>query len=113
MTNAEPNLKPSWVIKTFFPVPPFRTRDTNHTQRDTDQFVEHDAQSLQLGLLGLGSQVGHEHVAQVIGSLVQEVAHAVSAETFADDVEVQTGPSQYVMFEGTIDEEDCGLTCSR
>lgn len=47
------------------------------------------SQLLQLGLLGLGGQVGEEDVAEFRGSLVQEVAHAVGAEALADDVEVQ------------------------
>lgn len=48
-------------------------------------------QSLQLSLLGLGGQVRHEEVAHFRGGLVQVVAHAVGAETLADDVEVETG----------------------
>lgn len=49
----------------------------------------------QLSLLGLGSQVGHEHVAHFIGGLGEEVAHAVSANALADNVKVETVLSVY------------------
>jgi hypothetical protein len=45
--------------------------------------------TLQLGLLGLSGQVGEEDVAEFCGGFVEVVAHAVSAEALADDVEVQ------------------------
>lgn len=52
--------------------------------------------ALQLGLLGLGSQVGHEEVAHFCGGLVEEVAHAMSTEALADDVEVEAGERKLV-----------------
>jgi len=42
----------------------------------------------QLGLLGLGGEIGHQHVADVAGGFVDVVAHAVGADALADDVEV-------------------------
>lgn len=45
--------------------------------------------TLHLRLLGLGSQIRHQHVAQVSGRLVQVVAHAVSSNPLANNVEVK------------------------
>ena len=40
--------------------------------------------------LGLGRlQRGHQHVAHVVGSLVEVVAHLVAAQALGDDVEVE------------------------
>jgi hypothetical protein len=42
----------------------------------------------QLSLLGLGSEIGHQHVADVAGGFVDVVAHALGADALADDVKV-------------------------
>lgn len=69
-------------------------------------------QSLKLSLLGLSSQVGHQNIAQLSSGLVDVVAHAVSAETLADDVEVQAGSISMVrIYNGVMGLR--GLTCSR
>ena len=45
--------------------------------------------SLQPSLLGLGGKIGHQHVADVAGGLVEVVAHALGADALADDVEIE------------------------
>jgi len=46
---------------------------------------------LQLRFLRLGSEVRHEEIAKLGSSLAKVVAHTLSAETLADDVEVKAG----------------------
>lgn len=46
--------------------------------------------SLQLGLLLLGQQVGHQHVADLKGGFVEVEAHALTAESLGDNVELKT-----------------------
>ena len=67
---------------------------------------------LQLSLLGLSSQVRHENIAQFISCLVEVVAHAVRAETLADDVEVKARLNQYGR-NIRWDRDGWVLTCSR
>lgn len=47
--------------------------------------------TLQLRLLRLGGEVRHEKITKLGSGLVEVVAHALSTETFADDVEIETG----------------------
>jgi len=64
------------------------------SKRQTNPGTEVEYNTLQLSLLRLSSEVGHEDIAQFTGSFVQVVAHAVGAETLADDVEVDTKRNQ-------------------
>ena len=45
--------------------------------------------NLELGLLGLGKEVGHEEVSDLVGGLVEVEAHPLSTEMLADDVELE------------------------
>lgn len=47
--------------------------------------------TLQLWLLRLGGEVRHEKVTKLGSGLVKVVTHALGTETFADDVEIETG----------------------
>lgn len=49
------------------------------------------ALQLELGLLGLRDEVGHEEVAHLAGGLVEEERHAFGTEALADDVELEAG----------------------
>lgn len=53
-------------------------------------FYSFIAKALQLGLLGLSGQVGEENVAEFCGGFVEVVAHAMGAESLANDVKVET-----------------------
>jgi hypothetical protein len=44
---------------------------------------------LQLGLLGLGGKIRHQHVTDIACRLVEVVAHALGTDALADDVEVK------------------------
>lgn len=59
--------------------------------------------SLQLSLLGLSSQVGHQHIPQFTSRLVQVVAHTLGADALADDVEVEAEPTVSLLFLLTVD----------
>ena len=45
----------------------------------------------------LGSQVGHEEVTKLSGSLIEVVTHALSTNTLADNVEVEAGKDELVI----------------
>jgi hypothetical protein len=49
---------------------------------------------LQLRLLFLSQQVGHQQVADLEGGFIQVEIHALSAESLANDVELDTNKDQ-------------------
>lgn len=87
MTSAE--------TRTKNPIPPYRIRHLQMPNaRTTFSYTLHRPRArprLQLGLLGLSGQVGHEDIAEFVGGFVDVVAHALGTEALADDVEVEAG----------------------
>ena len=56
-----------------------------------DATISKPTQSLlQLRLLGLGLQTRHEHIPNITSGLIEEEAHALTPQLFADDIELDT-----------------------